>query len=194
MVAADADGGGRVVLADDVTGGDRVRYRGTDRFGGSLSVTDRRIVIRDDIDGDDGDEHGDDGDGDARTGDSGDGDADGRAVPLTVVEELTYRSVDWFTLLLGVGIVAFGLVSIPRHRLGAAAFVLAGAGSLAVTWRRRGRVRIHTHGRPKPVTVYPADPEEFLAAVDASLAGIRSERSPDDGISDDESGPRGGPN
>ncbi|WP_280536327.1 hypothetical protein [Halopenitus sp. POP-27] len=153
---------GDVRSAATLAGDDRVRYRGDDRFGGTLCVTDRRIVIGD-VDG-----VGDDGASDDRRT------VDGHAIPLQAIEEVTYRSTDWFTLLLGVGIVAFGLASISRSRLGAAAFVVVGLGSLVVTWRRRGRVRIHTHGRPKPVTVHPVDPDAFLAAVDASLESVRS--------------------
>jgi hypothetical protein len=123
---------------------DSVEHRDAGRLGGSLRVSDGRIVV---------DPAG----------------TDPILVDPSTVSEVTHRSIAWFQLLMGVGIVAFGLLSVSRHLLGAFAFVLAGAAVLLVTWRRRDRVRIHVHGRAKPLSVYPEEPEAFLSAVEEAL-------------------------
>ncbi|GAB3417341.1 hypothetical protein GCM10027435_16020 [Haloparvum alkalitolerans] len=130
----------------------RPRYRGRDRRRGALSVSDERLLV-----------------GDANEG------GDPVAVSLARVEEVTHRRVDWYLVLLGLAVVAFGLASVPRNPVAGAAFALAGLGSLLVTWRRRDRVRVRVRGRPKPLTLYPAEPERFLSAVGAALDAARAE-------------------
>ncbi|WP_058365859.1 hypothetical protein [Haloparvum sedimenti] len=131
----------------------QTRYRGRERGGGALAVTDERLLI-----------------GDAEGGDGEEGPV---AVSLARVEEVTHQRVDWYLVLLGLAIVAFGLVSVPRNPAAGALFALAGLGSLLVTWRRRDRVRVRVRGRPKPLTLYPAEPGRFLSAVGAALDAAR---------------------
>lgn len=169
--------------ADD----EQVRFRGTDRLGGDLVVTDRRVLVGEgaerfvdgeadrDADGDADDAAGGDADGEAD--ETADGDV--VSIPLESVSELTEQSIDWFLLLMDVAIIGFGILSLDRTLLGAGAFLAAGLVSLGMTWRRRGRVRIRTHSRPKPVDTYPEDREAFLEAVDEALAPIRAERPPE---------------
>ncbi|MGZ0746025.1 hypothetical protein [Haloparvum sp. AD34] len=153
---------------------EQVRFRGTDRLGGDLVVTDRRILVGegagrvvDDVDREDADSVA-----------GGDADGDVVSIPLETVSELTNQSIDWFLLLMDVAIIGFAILSLDRTLLGAGAFLAAGLVSLGLTWRRRGRVRIHTHSRPKPVDTYPEDREAFLETVDEVLAPIRAERPP----------------
>ena len=133
-------------------GGDApTRYRGRDRRGGALGVTDERLLV-----------------GAAEEG------GDHLAVSLARVEEVTHRRVDWFLVLLGLAVVAFGLVSVPRNPVAGGAFALVGCVSLLVTWRRRDRVRVRVRGRPKPLTLYPAEPARVLSAVAAALDAARA--------------------
>lgn len=156
----------------DLPAKEHLRYRGRDRRdddgdggdedetgqGGTLAVTDERLILP-----------GPDGP-----------DSEGRvSVPLENVAELTHRSVDWFLVILGLAIVGFGVASVTRNLLGGLAFLVVGLASLVVTWRRRGRVRVHTHTRAKPITVYPAEPDAFLDAVDDALEPVREKRPPD---------------
>jgi len=195
---------------------ERVRYRGTDRLGGDLVVTDRRILVGEGAERvvpttrtGEGVAHGDDGDAGSVAGESegegggvasggeamdvvsgggedddvaGDDESDGDeevvSIPLESVSELTKQSIDWFLLLMDIAIVAFGLFSLARTLLGGVGFLLAGVVSLALTWRRRGRVRVRTHARPKPMDTYPASPAAFLGAVDDALTPIRERRPP----------------
>lgn len=133
---------------------ERLRFRGAQRTGGEVAVTDRRLLVV--------------------------GGGQVRSVPLENVAELTHRRIDWFQTLLGVGLVGFGAVSAGRHLAGAALFAVAGLASLALTWRDRHRVRVHTHSRPKPLDSHPRDPERFLAAADAALDPLRGNRRDDD--------------
>lgn len=157
---------------------EQVRFRGTDRLGGDLVVTDRRILVGEGaervVDGADGEA---DGDAAGDADEAADGDV--VSIPLESVSELTNQSIDWFLLLMDVAIIGFAILSLDRTLLGAAAFLAAGLASLGLTWRRRGRVRVHTHSRPKPVDTYPADRTAFLDAVDEALAPIRAERPPE---------------
>lgn len=139
------------------------RYHGRDRRGGdTLAVTDGRLRI-----GGAGDTVG--------AEDLGTAEGDTVAVSLARIEELTHQRVDWYLVLLGLAVVAFGLFSVPRNVVAGVAFALAGVVSLLVTWRRRDRVRVHVRGRPKPLTLHPAEPERFLSAVAAALDAVRAD-------------------
>lgn len=184
-------GNGDADLADE-----EVRYHGVDRLDGDLLVTDRRILVGEDagtvvgtVAGGDHDrgtgsegsgaDNDADADADAESAAGHDADRDVVAIPLESVSELTVQSIDWFLLLMDVAIIGFGVLSLDRTLLGGVAFLVAGLGSLGLTWRRRGRVRIHTHSRPKPVDTYPVHRSAFLDAVDEVLAPIRAERPPE---------------
>lgn len=86
------------------------------------------------------------------------------SVALTDVDEVTVQSFDWFLGLLSLGLVAFGLLSIPRNVWAAGLFAIAGVLSLVVTYRKRGRVRIRTPDRAKPLTVHLSDTDAFEEA------------------------------
>lgn len=175
------DGGGTVDVADE-----EVRYHGVDRLDGDLVVTDRRILVGEDAETVVGKAAGDvvgvdtaaDETADSDEGGASD-DGDVVAIPLESISELTEQPIDWFLLLMDVAIVGFGVLSLERTLVGGVAFLGAGLLSLGLTWRRRGRVRIHTHSRPKPVDTYPLHRTAFLDAVDEVLAPIRAKRPPE---------------
>lgn len=123
---------------------EHLRYRGPLRGGGEVAVTDRRLLI------DDGEELA--------------------SVPFANVREVVAEGFDWYLGVLGVGLVAFGLVSLDVHLLGGAAFLLVGAGSLYRTYRRRNPLVVRVHSRAKPFTVYPDDEGAAYAEIDASLS------------------------
>ncbi|XVH31139.1 hypothetical protein ACNS7O_12195 [Haloferacaceae archaeon DSL9] len=144
----------------DLDPSERLRYRGALRPGGEVGVTDRRIVF---VDG------------------------ETTSVPYENVDEISHESFDWYLGVLSLALVGFGLYSFVDNPLPAGGFVLAGVWSLRRTYRRRDRVRIHTHSRPKPVTVFPADVEALYGALEPALDSVRESADPRRG-----SGPRDG--
>lgn len=107
------------------------------------------------------------------------------SVPFENVDEVTVQTFDWYLGLMSVLLVGFGLYSTLMNLLAGLAFGAAGLASLYVTYRKRGRVRIKLHTRPKPLTLYLADTEGFEAAFERQMDAFRVTRdSAGDGTDD----------
>lgn len=141
--------------------GEALRFEVTTRGGNAVGLTDRRLLI-------------------AR-------DEELVGVDLEAVEEVTVQSFDWFLALLSLGLVAFGLLSAERNLLVAGAFVLAGVGSLALTVRKRGRVKVMPEGRATPLVFHLSDTDSFETAFERRV-GEYEERFFDDDPSEETAG------
>lgn len=95
--------------------------------------------------------------------------ADGETVfaALEDVVEIQHESVDWFIAILSVCLLGFGLYSTTQHLLGGLAFAGIGVASLYLTYRKRGKLSFKIADRPKPLTVYPEQPERVYRALGA---------------------------
>lgn len=139
-----------------VPDGEALRYTATSRRGeGAVGLTDERLLLS----------------------------TEGEEVvsaSLTAVDEVTVQSFDWFLGVLSAGLVAFGIASLSRSLPAGVVFLLAGAASLWLTYRKRGRVTIRVDGRAKPLTVHLEDTDAFQDAfrgrVDAYEDRLAAER------------------
>lgn len=86
------------------------------------------------------------------------------------IEEVTFEDVDWFVAILGLVVVGYGLYSVQFDALFGLAFAVVGVVSLALTYRKRDRVRIRVVGRAKPLVVYPDAVEPLQRALEPLLA------------------------
>ncbi|MDQ2072741.1 hypothetical protein ACODNH_04520 [Haloarcula sp. NS06] len=120
------------------------RYAGTLRTGGTVIIGVDRLVV------DRGDEP--------------------MVVDLDDVVEVSLQDIDWFLAVMSVALVGFGLLSLDRSILLGGAFAVAGAVSLALTYRKRYALRIQVTGRTDPLKCFPADPQALLAELEAALA------------------------
>lgn len=134
----------RLELAD----GERLHYRGDLRPTGEIAVTEDRLLIRES--------------------------EQVTSVPYENVDEITYEDYDWFLVVLSLGLVGFGVYSTGKNVLAGAVFALAGIASLTLTYRRRDRVRVHTHSQAKPISVHPADVDELFGAAETALDAARA--------------------
>ncbi|MBV0901784.1 hypothetical protein [Haloarcula salina] len=96
--------------------------------------------------------------------------AESVTVPLTGVVDVTLQDVDWFLAVMSLGLVGFGLASVGRNLLLAGLFVVAGLVSTALTYRKRGSLRISVSGETRPLRLFPADPEACYDALESVLA------------------------
>ena len=130
--------------------GEALRYQAPVRGGGRVGVTDDRVlVVR----------------------------PDGTtSVRLGAVAEVTVEAFDWFLGVLSAAVVGFGVLSLDRSVLGGLAFLAFGVLSLYVTYRRRGRVKIHVHDRRTAVTFSLDDTETFRSRLGAALDRYRDRR------------------
>jgi hypothetical protein len=120
------------------------RYTGALRTGGTVALgTDRLVVDRGD---------------------------DPVVVDLDDVVEVSLQDIDWFLAVMSVALVGFGLLSLDRSVLLGGAFAVAGAVSLALTYRKRNALRIQVAGRTDPLRCFPAEPQSLLAELEAALA------------------------
>lgn len=120
------------------------RYAGTLRTGGTVALGADRLVV------DRGDEP--------------------MVVDLDDVVEVSLQDIDWFLAVMSVALVGFGLLSLDRSILLGGVFAVAGAVSLALTYRKRYALRIQVTGRTDPLKCFPADPQALLAELEAALA------------------------
>lgn len=142
---------------DALAEGATVRERLPLRTGGSVALTDDDLFVV--------------------TADSS-GDEEVTRVALDDVAEVTVEDLDWFLAVLSALLVGYGLYSIPRSALLGLAFAAFGAASLYWTYRKRGKARIRVVGRPKPISVFPADTGAFSDAVEPALAGAGDSNAP----------------
>jgi len=127
-------------LADDET----VRERLALRTGGSVALTDDRLLVA--------------------------ADDELTSVSLDDVAEVTVEDFDYFLAVLSAVLVGWGLYSTQRNVALGLGFAAFGAVSLYWTYRKRGKARIKVVGRPKPISVFPADPAAFYDALEPLLA------------------------
>ncbi|GGN96899.1 MULTISPECIES: hypothetical protein [Haloarcula] len=92
-------------------------------------------------------------------------DGESVAVPLSGVVDVTLQDVDWFLVVMSLGLVGFGLASVGRNLLFAVLFVVAGIGSTALTYRKRGALRVSISGETRPLKLFPADPRACYDAL-----------------------------
>ncbi|MBO4249590.1 hypothetical protein IL252_17455, partial [Halomicrobium sp. IBSBa] len=92
------------------------RYAGTLRTGGTVVLGADRLVV-----------------------DRGDNPV---VVDLDDIVEVSLQDVDWFLAVMSAALVGFGLLSLDRSVLLGGAFAVAGAASLALTYRKRYALRI----------------------------------------------------
>ncbi|NLV06079.1 hypothetical protein GOC83_08050 [Haloarcula rubripromontorii] len=123
---------------------DTERYTGTLRPGGTIILgADRLVVDRDD---------------------------EPVVVDLADVVEVSLQDIDWFLAVMSAALIGFGLLSLNRSVLLGGAFAVAGAVSLALTYRKRNALRIRVTGRADPLRCLPAEPQALLAELEAALA------------------------
>jgi hypothetical protein len=141
-------------LSESVPEGEALRYTGSLRAGGSVGLTDERLLVAPE-------------------------DEAVTSVELGAVDTVEFRDLDWFNAVLGLALAGFGFFSVRRNPLLGAGFLVAGAVSLFLTYRKRTRVTVRLHNRAKPLTVHPADGSGFYDAFGDILADYR-ERVGDD--------------
>jgi hypothetical protein len=140
-------------LADAVPDGEALQYTDDLRGGGSVGLTDERLLV-----------------------------ADGEvtSVELGDVSEVRFQGVDHFELVMGLLLVGFGAYSTTRRPALGALFAAAGVVSLLLTYRKRSRAAVEVHSRPKPLDLYPVDGQDFLAAFERALDDYRERVEPRD--------------
>lgn len=129
--------------------GERLYYRGSLRHGGEIAVTEKRVLVRSD---------------DELT-----------SVPYTNVSEVATESFNWFLAIISGALVLFGLYSIPENAILGAVFAATGLWSLYRSYRRRDRMRIHTHSQPKPVEVFPTDVEAVYDELEPAIENAKAD-------------------
>jgi hypothetical protein len=126
--------------ADERSADAETQYEGALRTGGSVTVTSERLLVE-------------------RP------DEPSVAVSLSDVVEVTVQDVDWFLVVMSLGLVGFGAASLGRNAVAGAGFVLAGAVSTYLTYRKRNALRVSVAGRTKPLKLYPEAPERVADAL-----------------------------
>ncbi|WP_058995034.1 hypothetical protein [Haloarcula sp. CBA1127] len=137
---SDSDG----ATGDTVPPIDTERYTGTLRTGGTVVLGADRLVV-----------------------DRGDGPV---VIDLDDVVEVSLQDIDWFLAVMSAALIGFGLLSLDRSVLLGGAFAVAGAISLALTYRKRYALRIQVAGRTDPLRCFPTDPQALLAELEQALA------------------------
>ena len=126
--------------------GEALRYRGQLRSDGCIGFTDERLLIsRNEV----------------------------TNVDLESVHSVEFEDFDWFLGVMSAGLVAFGLYSTTKNVIAGLAFALAGAASLYLTYRKRGKATVRVRGRAKPLVLYPDDGDEFHDVFEAALASYQ---------------------
>lgn len=90
-------------------------------------------------------------------------------VPLPSVVDVSLQDIDWFLVVMSLGLVGFGLASVGRSPLRAGLFVVAGLVSTALTYRKRGALRISVSGETRPLRLFPVDPTACYGALESVL-------------------------
>lgn len=130
-----------------VEAGEALRFHAPLRRGGRVGVTDDRVIV-------------------VRDGGT-------KVVELPAIAEVTVQSFDWFLGLLSALLVGFGVLSLERSVIGGVLFAAFGLASLYWTYRKRGKVQLHLHGRRKAVTFSLDETEAFREALGAALEPYR---------------------
>lgn len=135
-------------LRDELRPGEALRFQ-TETRDGSLGLTDDRVLVV-------GEE--------------------AVSVPFENVKEVTVQSLDWFLVVMSVVLVGIAAVVFPGNPPLSAAFALVAVANGYLTYRKRNRVRVKTHSRPRPVTFHVDDPEVLYDALERALADFRARR------------------
>lgn len=98
------------------------------------------------------------------------------SVPYENVAEVTVQSFDWFLALLSVGLVAIGVVQTGTNIPLGVFFALAGLASLALTFRKRGKIRVEMHTKPQALVFYLEETEPFEQAMGDGLRAFEANR------------------
>ena len=136
---------GREELVEELRAGEALRFT-TETRGGVLGLTDDRVLVV-------GDES--------------------VSVPFENVREVTVQSIDWYLIVLSVVLLGVAAVLFPDDPLLAVAFALFAVGNVYWTYRKRNRVRVKTHSRPRPVTFYVDEPQVLYDALEGTLDDFR---------------------
>ena len=136
---------GQAALRDELRTGEALRFE-TETRGGALGLTDDRVLVV-------GDES--------------------VSVPFDNVREVTVQSLDWYLVVLSVVLLGVAAVVFPDDPLVGVAFALFAVGNVYWTYRKRNRVRVNTHSRPKPVTFYVDEPQVLSDALERALDDYR---------------------
>lgn len=129
-------------LQSAVPAGEALRYHGDLRTGGTVGLTDERLLVADEAE---------------------------VSVELDTIEEVTVETLDWFLVVLSVLLVGFGVYATREHLLGGVAFALFGLASCYWTYRNRNEVLVRVRGRATPLRLYPAETEPFRTALERAL-------------------------
>ncbi|WP_135830050.1 hypothetical protein [Halorussus halobius] len=129
---------------DALEPGETVRERLALRTGGSVTVTDDRLLVA--------------------------ADGDLTRIALEEVAEVTVEEFDHWLGVLSVALVGYGLYSVSRNVALGLAFVAVGAGGCYWTYRKRGKARIEVAGRSRPISVFPTETDALVAALDPAMA------------------------
>ncbi|WP_321112659.1 hypothetical protein [Halorussus salinisoli] len=132
------------VPSDALADGETVRERLALRTGGSVALTDDRLLVS--------------------------ADDELTSVAFDDVTEVTVEDFDYFLGVLSAVLVGWGLYSTQRNAALGLGFAAFGGVSLYWTYRKRGKARIKVVGRPKPISVFPADTEAFYDALEPLMA------------------------
>lgn len=135
-------------LRSELRAGEALRFE-TETRGGALGLTDDRVLVV-------GEE--------------------AVSVPFENVREVTVQSLDWYLIVLSVVLVGIAAVVFPDNPLLGVAFALFAVGNVWWTYRKRNRVRVKTHSRPRPVTFYVDDPDTLYDALERALSDFRARR------------------
>ncbi|WP_262178306.1 hypothetical protein [Haloarcula laminariae] len=119
-------------------------YEGTLRRGGRITVTESRVLL----------DRPDD---------------ESVTVPLSGIVDVTLQDIDWFLVVMSVGLVGFGIASVGRSLPLAAGFAVAGLASTALTYRKRGALRISVAGETRPLRCFPTDSTACYDALESVL-------------------------
>lgn len=131
-------------LSASVPEGEALRYTDDCRGGGSVGVTDERLLVAD-------------------------GDDDVTSVELGSIDEVTVRDYDYFVGSMSVGLLAIGALAATDNPLVGVLFVAGGVASLVQVYRKRGKVMVDVANRAKPLVFYLDHHEAFLARLEDRL-------------------------
>ena len=137
---------GRDGLRSELRAGEALRFE-TETRGGVLGLTDDRVLVV-------GDES--------------------VSVPFENVREVTVQSIDWYLIVLSVVLLGVAAMVFPDDPPIAVGFGLVALGNAYWTYRKRNRVRVKTHSRPRPVTFFVDDPQVLYEALERALDDYRA--------------------
>lgn len=122
--------------------GEALRYTAELRDGGVVGFTDERLLVVDD---------------------------DPVSVEFEHVGGVSAMQIDWFVAVLSVALIGVAVPAGLENPLVGVGFATAGAVSLVLVYRKRGRVQVNVDGRSKPVEFHVESTDEFLERLEPRL-------------------------